>query len=120
MVFIDQVILRQLKSPVVAAGAESFKAHLILVGSLHRFYPHHAKLNPALAVLQGEFVTDLQHVMNRAEASSIGSDVEGVGQFVDRIVGRVFPRYSHRQHYFDALVPTVPDAFSQVNPLCSR
>jgi hypothetical protein len=39
-----------------------------------------------------------------------------MSQFVNRIVGGVFPGYSHRQYNFDAFVSTLSDAFCQANP----
>ena len=59
-------------------------------------------------------------MVNRAQARAIGSDVQRVDQFVDRIIGSVFAGYAHRQHHFDALLSTLSDAFSHVNPLECR
>src|SRR5713101_3863217 len=116
VVFIHHIAVRQFEAPVVASGGEPFQAHLILIRSLKRFYPNHAELDTALTILQREFVAGFQYLMNRAQASPIGSDVQGVDQFVDWIVSGVFPAYSHRQYYFDTFVPTLSDAFSHMGP----
>jgi hypothetical protein len=69
-----------------------------------------------LAVLQHQLVAGLERVVNGSEPRTIGGDIKGVRQFVDRIVGRIFCGYPYRQDHLDPLVSTLTDAFLQANP----
>src|SRR6266480_5834380 len=71
LVFIHQVAIWEFETPVFTSGTEPFQANLILTGSGERFYPNDAELNPALPILESEFVAGFQRVVNGSQASAI-------------------------------------------------
>src|SRR6478735_7670684 len=85
--FVHQIGLGKVKPPVFAHGAESFQSNLKLAGPFHWLYPHDLKLDPALAILQSELVPGLQRVVDRSQTGSVRCDVQGMRQFVYRIIG---------------------------------
>jgi len=72
-------------------GAESFQTDLILAGSFIGLTQTTLNWILSLPILQREFVADLQYVANCAQASTVGSYVQSMRQFIYGIVGRVFP-----------------------------
>src|ERR1700690_3948988 len=82
-------VIGELDTPSLSA-ADGFDSDLILRSTFYRPDPDHATLKAALTVLDGHGLAGFQQVANRSQTRSKRSDVEGVSQFVERVVRQIF------------------------------